>query len=98
MIDVDMLEVAIRHGVKIGRREAIIKSDIAIELITRLREAENDAARYRWLRDGVCMFYVSAEGCNCKDAYLTVTGYGDDDSIEVVDAAIDEQMKGNGDA
>lgn len=73
------------------------RSDLG-DLVTRLREAEKDAARYRWLRDNVCMFYVSAEGCNCKDAYLTVTGYGDDDSIEVVDAAIDEQMKGNGDA
>ena len=68
-----------------------------IELITRLREAEKDAARYRWLRDRVCMFYVSAEGCDSKDAYLTVTGYGDDCSREVVDAAIDEQMKEKGD-
>ena len=51
MIDVDILEVAIRHGEKIGKHEAIIKSDIAIELITRLREAEKDAARYRFMRD-----------------------------------------------
>lgn len=65
--------------------------------ITRLREAERDAARYRWLRDRVCMFYVSAEDCDSKDAYLTVTGYGDDDSREVVDAAIDDQMKEKGD-
>ena len=65
--------------------------------ITRLREAEKDAARYRWLRDGVCMFYVSSAGCDSRDAYLTVTGYGDNDSREVVDAAIDEQMKEQGD-
>ena len=68
-------------------------SDCVTSLIGRLREAEMDAARYRWLRDRVCMFYVSAECCDSKDAYLTVTGYGDDDSREVVDAAIDDQMK-----
>ena len=80
-----------------GQMNIEIHWALAYELITRLREAEKDAARYRWLRDRVCMFYVSAEGCDSRDAYLTVTGYGDDDSREVVDAAIDDQMKENGD-
>lgn len=99
MIDVNKVMSVAERAIYIGAgKEQLFTADEIQSLSLMLREAEKDAARYRWLRDGVCMFYVSAEGCNCKDAYLTVTGYGDDDSIEVVDAAIDEQMKGNGDA
>ena len=75
----------------------LLTPSFLIELISLIREAEKDAERYQWLRDRVCMFYVSAEGCDSRDAYLTVTGYGDDCSREVVDAAIDEQMKEKGD-
>lgn len=31
--------------------EMCVKTDDMIELVTRLRQAEKDAARYRWLRD-----------------------------------------------
>lgn len=82
MIDVDMLEVAIRHGVKIGRHKATIKSDIAIELITRLREAERDAARYRFMRD------MSDEVDVSRFFYIDVSE---------LDAEIDQAMKEKGD-
>lgn len=58
----------------------------------RLAVAEQEAKRYRWLREGAVMHYVSAEGSEGKDAYLTVTGYGYDDSPDVIDSAIDNQI------
>ena len=45
MIDLDEIE---RRITDFGSG---VHGDIAIELITRLRQAEKDAARYRWLRD-----------------------------------------------
>ena len=83
MIDVDMLEAAIRHGVKIGKREAIINSDIAIELITSLREADKDAARYQWLRD------IGRHEYDVDDFF--------DGSSDSVDGRIDQAMKDKGD-
>ena len=54
-----------------------------IELITRLREAEKDAERYRWLRDvGQHKYYV--------DDILACTLRG-------ADGCIDEYMKEEGD-
>ncbi|MGL5776288.1 MAG: hypothetical protein ACRCYB_13305 [Aeromonas veronii] len=35
----------------LGCSEMCVKTDDMIELITRLRQAEKDAARYRWLRN-----------------------------------------------
>ncbi len=56
---------------------------LADELITRLREAEKDAARYRWLRDvGQHKYYV--------DDILACTLRG-------ADGCIDEYMKERGD-
>jgi len=92
MIDVDMLEVAIRHGVKIGKREAIIKSDIAIELITRLREAEKDAARYRWLVDN-SVFGMKQNGASWS---LSFDGPAPEHSGKIGEC-IDQAMKEKGD-
>lgn len=58
----------------------------------RLTVAERDARRYRYLREGAVMHYMSAEGSESKDAYLTITGYGHDDSAESIDNAIDAQI------
>ena len=45
MIDLDEVENLVSNfGASVG-------GAVAIELITRLRQAEKDAARYRWLRD-----------------------------------------------
>lgn len=54
---------------------------------------KKDAARYRWLRKRAVMFNVSCEGSNNKDAYLSVTGWGDDDSSEIIDRAVDFEME-----
>ena len=98
MIDAEKAIAVAEMAIHIGAgKEQLFTADEIQSIASMLRETEKDAARYRWLRDRVCMFYVSAEGCDSKDAYLTVTGYGDDDSREVVDAAIDDQMKENGD-
>jgi len=64
-------------------------------LIARLRAAEMDAARYRWLRKNVCMGHPSPEGSQYEDAYLVVTGYGYEESNDLTDAAIDTAMKGD---
>lgn len=52
MFDLD--EEMERMQKMLGRRERMalgVTCTEMIELITRLREAENDAERYRWLRD-----------------------------------------------
>lgn len=60
---------------------------IIIELITRLREAEMDAARYRWLRNCTTaeskQFVSESGGC--------IVGFG------VLDGMIDQAMKEKGD-
>lgn len=50
---------------------ACVGGDVAIELITRLRQAEKDAARYRWLRDeltqsqgGIALFDSDSYVCD----------------------------------
>lgn len=59
MIDLDKLEgrckKVSRNGD--GNHPVIASAESIVELITRLRQAEKDAARYRWLRDGsqVCI-------------------------------------------
>ena len=54
-----------------------------IELITRLREAEKDAARYRWLRDN------GRHGYDIDDFF--------DGSSDGIDGKIDQAMKERGD-
>ena len=75
MIDLDEIE---RRITDFGSG---VHGDIAIELITRLRQAEKDAARYRWLRN-----------CDTKQTERLVesghiVGFG------VLDAMIDEAMQ-----
>lgn len=61
----------------------LLTPSLLVELITRLREAERDAARYRWLRDvGQHKYYV--------DDILACTLRG-------ADGCIDEYMKERGD-
>ena len=73
MIDLDEIE---RRITDFGSG---VHGDIAIELITRLRQAEKDAARYRWLRDDYRHEY-------CVDDLF-------DGSSNSVDKRIDEAMQ-----
>ena len=53
MIDLDKLESRCKKVSRNGdgNHPVIASAESIIELITRLRQAEKDAARYRWLRD-----------------------------------------------
>lgn len=73
--------------------ELTARVDVVLELIAEVESLRKDAARYRWLRKEAVMFHVSCEGSNNKDAYLSVTGWGDDDSSEIIDNAVDFEMK-----
>jgi len=61
MIDLNEIEVAARKPwyCRSKQEDSLLRPEILVELITRLREAEKDAARYRWLRDvGQHKYYV----------------------------------------
>ena len=81
MIELTQIEIEIGYGddcefVEITRGESLA-------LITRLREAERDAARYRWLRD------VGRHEYDVDDFFG-----GSSDSV---DGIIDKAMKEKGD-
>ena len=50
MINIDNVEKFVTEELAQGERFSLRKEGW-IELITRLRQAEKDAARYRWIRD-----------------------------------------------
>lgn len=51
MIDLDELERRAMACADSTTKICVVNSASIVELITRLRQAEKDAARYRWLRD-----------------------------------------------
>ena len=53
MIDLDVIESAARKPwyCRSKLEDNLLSPEVLVELITRLRQAEKDAARYRWLRD-----------------------------------------------
>lgn len=53
MINFDNIENSLRHEIADdnGDVSCDLTNTALLELITRLRQAEKDAARYRWLRD-----------------------------------------------
>ena len=56
MIDLDVIEIAARKPwyCRSKLEDNLLSPEVLVELITRLRQAEKDAARYRWLRDLPC--------------------------------------------
>ncbi|MGL5326790.1 MAG: hypothetical protein ACRC91_19045 [Aeromonas sp.] len=83
MIDLDEIERACNFLMATGRNNHMptkMSAEVTKELITRLRQAEKDAARYRWLRD-------EAED---QDLHVATTL----ESLEW-DAFIDEAMNGS---
>ena len=85
MIDLNEVEAAARKPwyCRSKLEDNLLSPEILVELITSLREAEKDAARYRWLRDvGQHKYYV--------DDILACTLRG-------ADGCIDEYMKERGD-
>ena len=53
MIDLDVIESAARKPwyCRSKLEDNLLSPEVLVELITRLRQAEKDAERYRWLRD-----------------------------------------------
>ena len=84
MIDLNEIEIAARKPwyCRSKQEDNLLRPDVLIELITRLREAEKDAARYRFMRD------MSDEVDVSRFFYIDV--------IER-DAEIDQAMKEKGD-
>lgn len=87
MINVDNLEKFITDGVAQGERFSLRK-DGWIELLTHLRQAEKDAARYRWIKEN-SQFGVGRCGVDWE---LYFEGPAPDNS-EMIERHIDEAMQ-----
>lgn len=81
MIELTQIEIEVGYGDDLEIIE-ITRGEV-IELINRLREAEKDAERYRWLRD------IGRHQCDVDDFF--------DGSSDSVDGMIDKAMKEDGD-
>ena len=85
MIDLNEVEAAARKPwyCRSKLEDNLLSPEILVELITSLREAEKDAARYRWLRD------IGRHEYDADDFFG-----GSSDSV---DGMIDKAMKEKGD-
>jgi len=101
MINFDNIENSLRREIADdnGDVSCDLTNTALLELITRLRQAEKDAARYRWLRDEAhfkrdnspLAFFTDANG-----HWMEFDFDGSSYSIlydKVLDAAIDEAMQ-----
>lgn len=105
MIDLDLLESAVKKVwyTRTEDEDAVrshVISDLGIlDLITRLRQAEKDAARYRWLRDESAFTHNNAPLTFFTDTNGDQIAFDFDGSSyyvlhdEMLDAAIDEAMQ-----
>lgn len=95
MIDLDGLEEHLKEIIDDGRGgERYTKAENVMALVQRLRQAEKDAARYRWLRrveiDGLMVI-------TCDDDGVPETNDGDPNCVwgDGLDSLIDEAMNGS---
>lgn len=94
MINFDNIENSLRHEIADdnGDVSCDLTNTALQELITRLRQAEKDAARYRWLRD-------ESWGCDKAPALPKVMSGRRNQEIvlaeKAMDSAIDEAMQCN---
>ena len=74
--------------------EMCVKTDDMIELIARLRQAEKDAARYRWLRESASTEDHGGLAYNFRlvDAIRYMPGPVPNETMDI-DEAIDEAMQ-----
>lgn len=88
MIDLDRIEEWNEndHGDEAYEIQAIVSKGDLLDIITRLRQAEKDAARYRWLRDVACHSEWHTVGSADPSAWDVI-----------VDEYIDEAMQCNKD-
>ena len=104
MIDLDEIEIAARKPwyCRSKLEDNLLSPEVLVELITRLRQAEKDAARYRWLRQQPCSGW---EVDGDETSHIDVTMWRNDGfdncnsgeslSGDQMDAAIDEAMQCN---
>ena len=100
MIDIDAIERRCKEATRNGYgKHPVIEcasAESLIELITRLRQAEKDAARYRWLRDEAIEHLGSGPLIIFSDFNGEPCSFGDCGSIishDDADKAIDEAMQ-----
>ena len=96
MIDLDKISEAMNELAGIGDKESHLALDEAVEIITRLRQAEKDAARYRWLRDEAIEHQDNGPLIVFSDFNGEPCSFGDGGSIishDDADRAIDEAMR-----
>ena len=102
MIDLDKLESRCKEASRNGYgKHPVIEcasAESIMELITRLRQAEKDAARYRWLRDDAADADQTSPLVFMADECADIVTDGDYQGImfgKLLDAAIDEAMRCN---
>ena len=97
MIDLDEEQSRIEDMLARRERMALgVTCTEMIELITRLRQAEKDAARYRWLRDEAADADQTSPLVFMADECADIVTDGDYQGImfgKLLDAAIDEAMQ-----
>ena len=100
MIDLDEIESAARKPwyCRSKLEDNLLSPEVLVELITRLRQAEKDAARYRWLRDEAADADQTSPLVFMADECADIVTDGDYQGImfgKLLDAAIDEAMRCN---
>jgi hypothetical protein len=99
MIDLDDMESLLQHCKEldeVGGLANRVTPSVVIELITLLRQAEKDAARYRWLRDEAADADQTSPLVFMADECADIVTDGDYQGImfgKLLDAAIDEAMQ-----
>ena len=101
MIDLDEIEIAARKPwyCRSKLEDNLLSPEVLVELITRLRQAEKDAARYLWLRDESAFAHGNAPLVFFTDTNGDQIAFDFDGSScsvlhdEMLDAAIDEAMQ-----
>lgn len=81
MIDLDKIESAARKPwyCRSKQEDNLLSPEVLVDLITSLRKAEKDAARYRWLKE------QGRHDYDVDDFF--------DGSLDRVDAKVDEAMQ-----
>ena len=88
MIDLDEIETEIDNAIRHDGGVALMQCSYVKELITRLRQAEKDAARYRWIKEN-SKFGVGRCGVDWE---LYFEGPAPDNSA-MIELHIDEAMQ-----
>lgn len=94
MIDLDAIEAEIDDAIGCADGQAPIQCSDAKEIIARLRQAEKDAARYRWLRESSSTENHGglAYDFQLVDAIRYMPGPIPNETMDI-DEAIDEAMQ-----